>query len=383
MWRGTRSARRAPAATCVRSAGLAAAVALSAAASGCGKVGPPLPPLPRTVQKPGTLAATQIGDVARLLWRAPNLDLRPAEGSSVARADVYRLTQPRDERAVAFVDRFEEEAEIVGFLDYDTLKRELEDNQDRVLTFEQTLDLSDPSVLANTRFVYAVRYVDRNGRPQAWSNLVSVEPVPGIALPPTGLDYAEAQDEVAVTWEPPARNFDGSAPAQVIGYNVYRAAPGSPRFGQPVNRRPLAEPRFVDKSFTYLNPYVYVVRSVSQGPDSQVESSNSEPLTVTPRDVFAPAAPTNVSVASAGGVVSVFWSAGPERDLVGYNVYRAQGEPAPGTRWARLNDQPVTRTTFRDERARTGQRYFYRLTAVDRYGNESAPSDAVVETASP
>jgi hypothetical protein len=119
----------------------------------------------------------------------------------------------------------------------------------------------------------------------------------------------------------------------VVGYNVYRAAPGSARLGQPLNKRPLAEPRFVDKSFTYLNPYVYAVRSVSQGPDSQVESSSSEPLAVTPRDVFAPAAPTNVSAASAAGIVSVFWPAGAERDLAGYNVYRMEEGPAGDSRW--------------------------------------------------
>ena len=43
----------------------------------------------------------------------------------------------------------------------------------------------------------------------------------------------------------------------------------------------------------------------------------------------------------------------------------------------------LTRTTYRDDRVRTGTRYAYRLTAVDRYGNESAPSEPVSDTASP
>jgi hypothetical protein len=359
----------------------AAVLVLAAAAVGCGKVGPPLPPLPRTVARPGAVSATQLGDVVRLAWQAPNLDLRESEPGSVARADVYRLTQPRDEPAVGFIDRFEEGAEIIGFLDYETLTRQLRDGQDRVLAFEQKLDLSRPAELANTRFVFAVRYTDRGGRPQAWSNLVTIEPVPGIALPPTRLAYTEAQDSLTVTWDPPARNFDGTEPAQVIGYNVYRAAPSAGRLGAPVNRRPLTEPRFEDRSFVYLNPYVYVVRSISQGPDAQVESSNSEPLRVTPRDVFRPAAPTNVTAASAGGFVSLFWPANAERDLAGYFVYRTEGEPTESSRWNRLGDQPITRTTFRDERTRTGQRYGYRVTAVDRYGNESLPSVPVAENA--
>ena len=81
--------------------------------------------------------------------------------------------------------------------------------------------------------------------------------------------------------------------------------------------------------------------------------------------------------------MSIFWPANPERDLAGYLVYRADGEPSDRAQWTKLTDQPVTRTTFRDDRARPGTRYSYRLSAVDRYGNESAPSVPVTETASP
>lgn len=353
-------------------------------ATACGKVGPPLPPLPRAVARPGATTASQVGDRVTIAWQAPNLDLRESESSSVSRAEVYRLIQPRDVPQVAFVDQFVESgAELVGFLDYETLKKQLTENADRVLLYEDRLDLSERAALSNRRFVYAVRYVDRQGRPLSWSSLVAVEPVPGIAMPPTGLAAAERQDEVTITWTPPSRNIDGTEPAQVLGYNIYRTGPNAERLGAPLNKRLLTEPRYVDQGFQYLKPYVYVVRSVSQGPDAQVESVNSGPLAVTPRDVFPPAAPTNVTAASAGGVVSLFWPANAERDVRGYYVYRTDGEASDASRWVRITENPVTRTTYRDERTRTGQRYGYRITAVDRFGNESPPSAFVSETAWP
>ncbi len=43
--------------------------------------------------------------------------------------------------------------------------------------------------------------------------------------------------------------------------------------------------------------------------------------------------------------------------------------------------QPITTVTFRDDRVEIGRRYFYRVTAVDRFNNESTPSRTVSETA--
>lgn len=359
---------------------VAALLCLAAAAS-CGKVGPPQPPIGRVPARPNQVVAVQVGPLIRLSWSAPHLDLREDKDSSVQRADVYRLRQTRDQTPVTVGDEFEEAADIVGFIDYDDLKTRLKGGD--TLTFDDTLDLAQASVLSNTRFQYAVRYVDRRGRPQLFSNIVAVEPVPGIARPPTQLSVAQGQDQVTITWTPPTENIDGTSPAQVVGYNVYRGKPNADRFGRPLNDKPLPEPRFTDRNFIYQTPYVYVVRSVSQAPDALVESTDSDRLELTPRDTFAPSPPTSVTAASAGGIISLFWPTNPESDVVGYYVYRADGDATQSSTWTRLTDKPYTRTTYRDDKVRVGSRYTYRVTAIDRFGNESVPSNAPSETASP
>lgn len=356
-----------------------ACVCLGAAA--CGKVGAPQPPLGRAPVRPNQVTAMQVGSTIRVSWLAPRLDLREDVATSVRRADVYRLRQSRDATPVAFPADFEEAADLIGFVDYEALKSQLTSGDS--VAFDDPLDPKQSALLSNTRFQYAVRYVDGRGRPQILSNIASIEPVPGIARPPTALAVTQAQDEVTLTWTPPLENVDGTVPAQVVGYNVYRAKPNSDRLGRPINDRLVTETSFVDRKFIYLTAYVYVVRSVSQAPDASVESSDSDRLPVTPRDTFPPAAPANVTVASAGGVISLFWPTNSEADVVGYFLSRTDGEPTETSVWAKVTDKPISRTTFRDEKVRLGSKYSYRIVAVDRYGNESPSSTPVTETASP
>ncbi|HZM86087.1 MAG TPA: hypothetical protein VFF31_05975, partial [Blastocatellia bacterium] len=71
------------------------------------------------------------------------------------------------------------------------------------------------------------------------------------------------------------------------------------------------------------------------------------------------------------------------RDVIGYNLYRANSADTTSNDWIRLNDQPLTAVTFRDDLVVIDQTYFYRVSAVDRFKNESARSRVVSETAHP
>lgn len=57
----------------------------------------------------------------------------------------------------------------------------------------------------------------------------------------------------------------------------------------------------------------------------------------------------------------------------GFHVYRSVNEHLPFAFWERVTDAPVAEGNFNDATAEIGQRYFYRLTQVDRNGNESQP----------
>jgi hypothetical protein len=237
---------------------------------------------------------------------------------------------------------------------------------------------------ANTRLRYAVRYVNKRGQAAAFSNTIAVEPALAIALPPANLSAKDdSQDAVTIYWNAPSANVDGVTPASVVGYNVYRRAAKRVFGGELLNPEPVSGTSFTDTRFQYLVDYVYFVRALSQGASGLVESADSEPLSFKPVDIFPPSAPDPVSIASANGTISLFWPSSPERDLIGYNVYRANSADTPDKDWIKLNDQPLTPVTFRDDLVVIDQTYFYRVTAVDRFNNESARSRVAGETAHP
>ena len=101
---------------------------------------------------------------------------------------------------------------------------------------------------------------------------------------------------------------------------------------------------------------------------------------VTPRDVFPPATPTGLEVTiipvtgQAPAYIELSWAINTEPDLAGYYVYRSDAENAPGER---VNTEILPSPTFRDISVLPGRRYFYRVSAVDRAGNESPKTSAM------
>jgi hypothetical protein len=137
---------------------------------------------------------------------------------------------------------------------------------------------------------------------------------------------------------------------------------------------------FRDSRFEFGTPYVYTVRSVAQFGADFVESADSAPVMATPRDVFPPAAATGLEISiipatnQTPAYVELSWAINSEADLAGYSVYRSEAEDAPGER---INTEILPSPTFRDISVVSGKRYYYRVSALDRAGNESPKSSAV------
>ena len=88
-------------------------------------------------------------------------------------------------------------------------------------------------------------------------------------------------------------------------------------------------------------------------------------------DTTAPAVPRRATATGGDAGVALDWQDNTEPDLAGYNVYRSRS--AEGT-FVKLNTAgPVTASEFMDATAASGATSYYRITAVDVYGNESSP----------
>jgi len=88
-------------------------------------------------------------------------------------------------------------------------------------------------------------------------------------------------------------------------------------------------------------------------------------------ELAPPAAPTGLLAVPAPDRIEIRWDASAETDLVGYHVYRADGERS----YQRITTLLDEGTAYHcDHGLLPEHHYVYRVTAVDTSGNESAPS---------
>jgi len=340
----------------------------------CGKRRPPLPPIERVQQRTELLSGVQRGNQVILSWPAPRRNAPDESVQSIRRVDVYRLAEKPRAPLGLTAEEFATRSTLIGSVTYDEIKKASD-----FLTYTDTLELAGEP----TRLRYAVRYVNAAGQRAGFSNFLLLEPAARIALPPviiaTGKEVSE--DAVTISWQPPSANIDGSTPVNLLGYNIYRISDTDTELVQPINDSLISATQYRDRNFKTGETYHYVVRSVSLGTEgAQVESLNSNSISVSPRDIFPPSAPASITVAAAPGRLSIFFPANPEGDIAGYDIYRATDPDLPKNRWDKLNAELLTRTTFQDEKVESGKRYYYYLTAVDKSGNVSPASEVVSET---
>jgi len=92
----------------------------------------------------------------------------------------------------------------------------------------------------------------------------------------------------------------------------------------------------------------------------------------TPDSVRAPAKPLSLSANPNTTTIVLDWNIVYDDDLAGYNVYRST--VASGT-YQLLNSTPVSTNSFTDTTITLDVLYYYYVTAIDTFGNESSASE--------
>jgi alpha-L-arabinofuranosidase len=95
-------------------------------------------------------------------------------------------------------------------------------------------------------------------------------------------------------------------------------------------------------------------------------------------DQQAPRFPTGLAGIAGDGRVFLTWDENPEGDLKGYNLYRSRRPDGPHRN--RVNTEPIDSPEYLDPGVDNDVTYTYAITAVDRSGNESDFSDAILLT---
>jgi hypothetical protein len=358
--------------------------------SGCGAPGEPVPPSPPVAVAVADLTVQQKGDGVELVFTLP---AKTISGDRLTATPAIEIA-----RGIVKADGT---ADSKSFRLVYTIPGALVGNY----VVGGHVHFTDPIAPAETKahpgggVAYTIRTRVSAKRASGNSNVVIARVFP-VPQPIASVQVQVRENAVNLSWTAPTLTSAGAPLPTLSGYRVYRresdsrtTAPASkdvaeaPRTSPPVLLGPTATNSFSDTQFDFGKTYVYLVRSVITEEGQEIESDDSEPATITVVDTFPPAAPQGLVAAVLPGetpstfVVDLSWSINVETDLAGYHVYRSEQE---GTKGQLVTSDLLPTPAVRDKSVEPGHRYWYVVTALDRAGNESAPSAAVaVEIAQP
>jgi hypothetical protein len=350
--------------------------------AGCGAPGEPVAPTPPTPTAITDLAARQAGDGVQLTFTMPTKTVRGERLTEAPAVEVLRgAARPDgspDTKSFRVVDTIP--GALVG-------KYRTDDHVQLVSPVAPEETRAHPGAT----LVYRVRTRVSKKRASADSNPVAVRAFP-VPERVASIQAKVNEASIDLSW-PAVTRTSGGDPITVTEYRVYRGEL-DPRTHDPATKDVLHEkwiaplmllgaandPSYRDTQFEFGKTYVYVVRSVVNAERKPLESSDSDPLVLTPADTFPPATPQGLVAAVVSGgneatpEVDLSWSINAETDLAGYHVYRSEAENDKGKL---VTPDLLLSPAYRDTTVAFGHRYWYRVTAVDRSGNESAPTPPV------
>ncbi|RLF70222.1 MAG: hypothetical protein DRN40_05090 [Thermoplasmata archaeon] len=224
-------------------------------------------------------------------------------------------------------------------------------NETLLATVGNVLTYNDTGLINGQRYYYRVSAVNGVGEGEL-SEEVSALPQ-GVPSAPENLVATGGDGYVVLTWEAPAD--DGGSP--IIGYKIYRGMES----GNEVLLTSVGNvTTYNDTGLTNGQRYYYRVSAVNGVGEGEL----SEEVNATPLGV--PSAPLNLAAMGGEGYVVLTWEE-PLDDggssIIGYRIYRGTSSG---------NEVLLTSvgnvTTYNDTGVTNGQRYYYRVSAVNGVG---------------
>lgn len=343
-----------------------AAVIFLAAIScwGCAKIAEPEPPQVRIPKPAFDLAVRQLSDYLVITVSIPESNTNGSKATTMKSVDVYRLREGiQDSGSALPEEQFMKSATRVLSIPSSRFPEYL---KDKFFVFQDTFT-TEKSILYSGRFQYAVLFINNKNQSAGLSNRVSITPVP-IPLPPTDIAVQGTQDSIRLQWKAPSENMDGSKPPRTAGYNIYRTEVPDSFASTPINPSPVPIPEFVDSSFRFDATYYYAIATVGSLQQPYPESLPSSTVSITARDIFPPAPPSDFSAIMQANTVILLWAPSPSTDLAGYRLYKKEKGAID-----RPLIQPdlIRALSFRDSKVDHEKTYEYEIEAVDSHGNAS------------
>lgn len=323
----------------------AAAAALSAMLSGCGYVGPIVPPSPQIPAPVTNLAAVQRGDQIVVTFSTP-----PRTTDSLAIDEFSNI----DLRIGPASEPFDQTAWEQSAKPYAIPHQPAVEGESEVRSLPVTKSIPASDWIGKRVNVQVRTAVKKRGHFSAWSNRVALDVISPLAAPQ--LQVKGTADGYKLMWA-----TDGRANK----FQILRQGPGE-KVSSVVGISD--RPEYVDGTAQWEKTYGYNV--VAQL--SNTESFPSATVTVNEPDRFPPAVPSGVVALAGPDSVELSWKRNEETDLKGYVLSRS----TDGSAFERQG-QLLSLPSYTDRAVQHGKKYRYTLSAVDEKGNASDASPPV------
>ena len=142
------------------------------------------------------------------------------------------------------------------------------------------------------------------------------------------------------------------------------------RSDRPADQQIVSGTQYEDNQYEPGKVVTYDVTAIRRVGENSISGLGTEAVTVTIEDKTPPLPPTGLDIVVSDTGAYLTWNPNAETDLAGYRIFRsdrANGDFRP------ISDHVISTNAFFDPSYRSGQ--YYRVSAIDEFGNESAMSD--------
>lgn len=353
---------------------LIAATLVALPLAGCGKKGPPQPPLRRSPARVTDAEARRLADRIELRFTVPATNSDGSTPPTVQRVEVYRLTLPSGAppptiAQVTASSNLKSTVEVRPPAEEGAPPPKTPDPRPaagEIATVVDTL-AGDKVVTADAPVAHYV-VVGLTGRRRGPTSPIVSVPLGPLPAAPTNLQPTHDEKTLTLTWSP-------GAPDQ--RFRVYLV----PDQARPNERKLLTAEPLTVATFAHPvelgKPQCFTITAVEAAGKAIVEGPALGPACITPEDKFPPPAPERLRPSLNTGVVLLDWAAVDVPDLGGYIVLRSDGT---SDTLQPLTREPIAETSYEDKTVQAGLKYIYAVVAVDRATppNQSPQSNRVV-----
>lgn len=230
----------------------------------------------------------------------------------------------------------------------------------------------DTTATIGETVTYRIEFVDDLGRPTGQEIEQEFTLEENVMRPSENLEISNIGYAMTVEWEYPSA---GGVDDKVIRFEIYQSEAGSDELelvNQSIilrdDQRTGYEHHFSTPRLGREMEYLVIPVDITgqSGPPGEVVVYYIE-------DNIAPGVIEGVTAEYVNQAIEVTWPVSPETDIAGYHIYKSTNISGEFSLIQEELIDPFD-PVFRDSSITEGERYFYKVTAVDQAGNESSKS---------